>query len=85
VPAGRYRPDVPEWIEHNLSQALQADPEKRYETAEQWLLQLQQGELKTLNARPRPLLEREPLKVWQTIAVLSLIANLLMWLWLIKT
>jgi len=84
VPAGRYRPDVPDWIERTLSQALRSDPEKRYETAEQWLLQLQQGELNTLNVRPRPLLEREPLKVWQTIAVLSLIANLLMWLWLIK-
>jgi serine/threonine protein kinase len=84
VPASRYRPDVPDWIEHNLSQALQPDPENRYETAEQWLLQMQQGELKTLNVRPRPLLEREPLKVWQTVAVLSLIANLLMWLWLIK-
>lgn len=85
IPAGRYRPDVPDWIERNLSQALQADPEKRYETAEQWLLQLQQGELKTLSVRSRPLLEREPLKVWQTVAVLSLIANLLMWLWLIKS
>lgn len=84
VPAGRYRPDVPDWIERNLIQALQPDPEKRYETAEQWLLQLQQGELTTLSVRPRPLLEREPLKVWQTIAVLSLIANLLMCIWLIK-
>ncbi|WP_268796789.1 bifunctional protein-serine/threonine kinase/phosphatase [Pseudomonas huanghezhanensis] len=85
VPASRYRPDAPDWIEHNLSQALQADPGDRYETAEHWLLQLQQCELTTLNARPRPLLEREPLKVWQTVAVLSLIANLLMWLWLIKS
>jgi serine/threonine protein phosphatase PrpC len=84
VPVSRYRPDVPEWIEHQLDQALQADPAKRYETAEQWLLQLQRGELATLNTRPKPLLEREPLKVWQTVALLSLLLNLLLWVALLK-
>jgi serine/threonine protein phosphatase PrpC len=84
VPVSRYRPDVPEWVERSLSQALQADPEKRFETAEQWLLELQQGEMKVLSVRQRPLLEREPLKVWQTVAIVSLILNLLMLIWLLK-
>jgi len=84
IPVSRYRPDVPEWIEHHLDQALQADPAKRFETAEQWLLQLQHGELATLNTRTRPLLEREPLKVWQTVALLSLALNLLLWIVLLK-
>lgn len=81
VPASRYRPDVPEWIERHLEQALQADPGKRFETAEHWLSQLQQGEVATLNIRPSPLLEREPVKVWRTVAVLSLLVNLVLWIW----
>lgn len=84
VPVSRYRPDIPDWLERHLDRALQADPAKRFETAEQWLLQFQQGELATLDTRPRPLLEREPLKVWRTVALLSLLVNLLLWIWLFK-
>ena len=84
VPVSRFRPDAPEWLERHLDKALQAHPAKRFETAEQWLLQLQQGELATLEIRPRPLLEREPLKVWRSIALLSLLLNLVLWIWLFK-
>ncbi|MGH8419021.1 MAG: protein kinase domain-containing protein [Pseudomonas sp.] len=84
VPASRYRPDTPEWLDRHLEKALQADPARRFETAEQWLLQLRQGELGTANARPRPLLEREPMKVWRAIALMSLLLNLLLWIWLLR-
>jgi len=84
TPVSRYRPDTPEWLEQHLERALQAAPEQRFETAEEWLLQLQQGELATLNTRSRPLLEREPLKVWRAVALVSLVVNLLLWVWLIR-
>jgi len=83
VPASRYRPDIPDWLEHNLNRALSADPAQRYETAEEWLLQLEQAELTPLEIRPRPLLEREPLKVWRTLALVSLLVNLLLMIWLL--
>ncbi|WP_166366070.1 bifunctional protein-serine/threonine kinase/phosphatase [Pseudomonas akapageensis] len=82
--ASRFRPDLPEWLDQNLQRALPADPEQRFETAEQWLLLLEQGERQTLSLRPRPLLEREPLKVWRTLAVFSLLLNLLLLIWLLK-
>ncbi|MCW3148818.1 bifunctional protein-serine/threonine kinase/phosphatase [Stutzerimonas stutzeri] len=78
VPLSRYRPDVPAWIEEMLNRAVAIDPQQRYETAEQWLLELEQGERQFLPSRPRPLLEREPLKVWRGLALLSLLANLLL-------
>ena len=84
TPVSRYRPDTPEWLEQHLERALQAAPEQRFETAEEWLLQLQQGELATLNTRSRPLLEREPLKVWRAVALVSLVVNLLLSVWLIR-
>lgn len=84
VPVSRYRPDIPFWLENHLDRALQANPEKRFETAEHWLLELRDGELATASPRLKPLLEREPVKVWRTVALLSLLLNMLLWLWLLK-
>ncbi|MEG0859364.1 MAG: bifunctional protein-serine/threonine kinase/phosphatase [Pseudomonas sp.] len=82
--AARFRPDLPEWLEHNLNQALTADPQQRFETAEQWLLLLEQGERQHLSVRPRPLLEREPLRVWRGLTLLSLLLNLILLICLLK-
>jgi serine/threonine protein phosphatase PrpC len=78
VSASRYRPDLPEWIAQSLDRAVAADPDQRFETAEEWLLLLEQGERRSLSVRPRPLLEREPLKVWRTLALVSLVVNLVL-------
>jgi len=84
VNAARYRPDLPEWLQHNLQQAVATDPAQRFETAEHWLLLLERGDRQDLPNRPRPLLEREPLKVWRTLALLSLLFNLILLLSLLK-
>ncbi|MHA6493257.1 protein kinase domain-containing protein [Pseudomonas borbori] len=76
TPASRYRPDLPGWIDDSLNRALSADPKARYETAEEWLLALEQGERTSLSSKPRPLLEREPLLVWRGVALFSLLVNL---------
>jgi serine/threonine protein phosphatase PrpC len=84
VNASRYRPDLPEWLQHNLQQAVATDPAQRFETAEQWLLLLERGDRQELPSRPRPLLEREPVKVWRTLALLSLLFNLILLFALLK-
>ncbi|MHA3738925.1 protein kinase domain-containing protein [Pseudomonas sp. Eth.TT006] len=78
VSASRYRPDLPEWLVQSLERGVAADPQQRFETAEEWLLLLEQGERRSLSVRPRPLLEREPLKVWRTVALLALLGNLVL-------
>ena len=79
----RYRPDLPAWLDDCLLRAVATDPAARFETAEEWLLALEHGERQALSVRPRPLLEREPLKVWRGMALASLLANLvLLVLWL---
>ncbi|MBA1228453.1 bifunctional protein-serine/threonine kinase/phosphatase [Pseudomonas viridiflava] len=84
IPASRYRPDLPLWLSQSLDKAVQANPAQRYETAEQWLLELEQAEQRPVAARPRPLLEREPLKVWRTLALVSLLINLVGLVWLMS-
>jgi serine/threonine protein phosphatase PrpC len=78
VSANRYRPDLPEWLASSLARAVAVDPQQRFETAEEWLLLLEQGERRSLSVRPKPLLEREPLKVWRTLALVSLVVNLVL-------
>jgi serine/threonine protein phosphatase PrpC len=72
----RYRPDIPAWLDDCLLRAVAASTGERFETAEEWLLVVEQGERQALNVRPRPLLEREPLKVWRGVALASLLINL---------
>jgi serine/threonine protein phosphatase PrpC len=78
VSANRYRPDLPDWLEQSLERSVSVNPAQRFETAEEWLLLLEQGERRSLSVRPRPLLEREPLKVWRTLALVSLLINLVL-------
>lgn len=84
TPASRYRPDLPNWVDDSLNRALSAEPKQRYETAEEWLLNLEQAERKSLNSRPRPLLEREPLLVWRSVALFSLLLNFLLLIGLLR-
>ena len=83
VSASRYRPDLPDWLPLSLERAVAASPAQRYETAEEWLLVLEQADRRELSVRPRPLLEREPLKVWQSLAAMSLLVNLVLLYWLL--
>ncbi|MCQ4256575.1 bifunctional protein-serine/threonine kinase/phosphatase [Stutzerimonas stutzeri] len=84
VSASRYRPDLPQWLDEMLKRAIAADPAQRFETAEEWLLTLEQGERLSAGTTHRPLLEREPLKVWRGLALLSLLLNLILLVWLAK-
>lgn len=84
VPASRYRPDLPQWLGEMLRRAVAVEPAQRFETAEEWLLTLEQGERLTNSVPPRPLLEREPIKVWRGAALLSMLLNLALLVWLAK-
>ncbi|MCJ8167865.1 bifunctional protein-serine/threonine kinase/phosphatase [Atopomonas sediminilitoris] len=84
TPASRYRPDLPAWWVDMLDKAVAANPEQRYETAEEWLLQLERGgDIREVPSH-RPLIEREPLKVWQSVALISLLLNLLLFYFLVQ-
>ncbi|MBP8184264.1 MAG: bifunctional protein-serine/threonine kinase/phosphatase [Pseudomonas sp.] len=76
--ASRYRPDLPVWLDECLKRAVAANPAERFETAEEWLLVIERGEREAISSRPKPLLEREPLKVWRGLALFSLLLNLLL-------
>ena len=75
----RYRPDIPQWLENIILKAVARDPGLRFETAEEMLLALEVGERKPLlKLSPTPLAERDPLLLWQGIALLSILGNVLL-------
>ena len=79
VPPTRYRPDIPQWLENIILKAVARDPKLRFETAEEMLLALEIGERKPLLTPARtPLAERDPVLMWQGIALLSILANVLL-------
>jgi serine/threonine protein kinase len=79
VPPGRYRPDVPLWLENVLLKAVARDPADRFETAEEFLLALERGASRPLPApAPTPLARRDPAMVWRAVAAVSIVINVLL-------
>ncbi len=79
APPTRYRPDIPQWLENVILKAVARDRDKRFETIEEMLLALEQGEMKPLAPmQATPLIERCTPAIWQGLAVLSFLLNLLL-------
>ena len=79
VPPTRYRPDIPQWLESILMKAVEKNPLKRFETAEEWVITLSKGDHESsVPYRRAPLAERDPLRLWQLGLVISVLINLLL-------
>ena len=78
TPPTRYRPDTPQWLENVLLRAVARDQKQRFETAEEMLLALEKGEVRPLSAPPRTPLMQRPAALWQAIALVSIVINLLL-------
>lgn len=79
VPPTRFRPDIPRWLENIILKAVARDRKHRFETAEEMLLALEQGESKPLAAPPAmPLMARDPVAMWQLIALALFALNVLL-------
>ncbi len=78
TPPTRYRPDIPQWLENVLLRAVARDQKQRFETAEEMLLALERGETQPVSAPPRMPLAQRPAALWQAIALISVVINLLL-------
>jgi serine/threonine protein phosphatase PrpC len=79
TPPTRYRPDLPAWFETVLLKAVAKKPEDRFETAEEMLLALERGASHAIS-RPEaaPMVDRIDVALWQRIAMVSVVVNLLL-------
>ena len=81
----RWRPEIPGWLENVLLKSVARTAGERFETAEEFILALERGAARPLAAPARqPLVQRNPLIFWKGVAALSLAANLLLLLILLR-
>lgn len=72
----RYRPDMPAWLEETLLRAVAADPYERFGDVVELLRAMEDGGARAIGVRrqPRSLYERDPLRFWQGVSLVLLIA-----------
>ena len=75
VSARRHNPQVPVWMDRALEKAVALRPERRYAVMSEFLRDISRPNPKFAETREMPLIERDPLKFWKWLALLSLLAN----------
>lgn len=78
TPASHYNPHVPAWMDAALHKAAHLDATQRYSDLGEWLADLERPNTRLLR-QPQALLERSPLRFWQTVSALLLLSHLI-WL-----
>ena len=77
IPATKFNPLVPIWLDKSLEKASNIRPEHRYNALSEWLQDLKRPKPEWLAPRDQPLIESNPLLVWQVIAALGWLCALL--------
>ena len=72
------RPDLPVWVDGALEKAVRLDPKRRYTVETELIYDLLNPNPEFTAHRNRPLLERNPTGFWRGVALLSLLANLVL-------
>jgi serine/threonine protein kinase len=84
TPPSRINAQVPVWLDHIVLKAVSRDARQRFETAEEFLLALERGASRPINAPlPTPLLQRDPALLWKLAFAVSVLFNLLLVFWLL--
>ena len=66
------------WIDGALRRAVHPDPFKRYESLSEYTFDLRHPNEKYLDSSARPLIERNPLLFWKSLAALLVCIILIM-------
>lgn len=65
---------VPGWVDHAIHKAVHVDPTKRYQEVSEFVYELRNPNPEFMSRRKPALMERNPVLVWQVIALLLLLA-----------
>jgi serine/threonine protein kinase len=75
---------VPNWMDGAIKKALSLDIKMRHEDVFEFLHDLQHPNPHFINNSAVPLIERNPLLVWRSISIISLVINLILVYFLVK-
>lgn len=81
IPAARYNPLVPIWVDRALKKALSINPEKRYEVLSEFIADLKKPNEQFLESGNVPFIQKDPLRFWKSLSiVLGCVVVLLLFL-----
>lgn len=69
---------VPRWVDETLRKALELEPHKRYQDADEFVFDLSHPNKTFLSQKKPPLIERNPVQFWQGISLVLAIAVILL-------
>lgn len=78
APADLGERSVPEWVDFALARACHKDPMRRYDALSEFLADLRTPSAGFIPKASRPLIERDPLAFWRSLAAVQLIAILVL-------
>lgn len=79
TPLSKHRPDLPAWLDHCLARAFSLDRRDRYADAVEFAFELEHGSMRAVpqSLAKASLYERNPVRFWQIVSLLLLLALLL--------
>ncbi len=69
IPARRYNPLVPVWMDKAIEKTLNLTPRTRYEALSEWLRDLQRPNPDWLHPEELPFIQRDPVRAWKLLAI----------------
>ncbi|MEZ8968167.1 protein kinase [Vibrio breoganii] len=84
-PITQFREDIPSWLDLVFRKATQASPNSRYQVLGDFLVDLSTPNQKLVRqAKKAPLLKREPLMFWKSLAIIATGVAVIQSLWLLR-
>lgn len=78
IPANSIRNDIPDWVDGALQKACRRNPKSRYDLMTEFLRDLSQPNAEFDDRATAPLMERNPARFWQVLAIVSAILNVIL-------
>ena len=78
-PLSALRPDLPAWLQATLARAIAIDPAERFQDVMEFAVEMEAGPARAPApmSRPQTLYERDPVRFWQGVAALLVLALIL--------
>jgi len=76
TPVKYYIPEIPYWVDKAIQKSVNINPEHRYSILSEFVHAVNNPDSKVINQEHVPLIRSNPVKVWQILALLLLVTNL---------
>ncbi|NOY72513.1 MAG: bifunctional protein-serine/threonine kinase/phosphatase [Gammaproteobacteria bacterium] len=77
IPARQFNPELPQWLDAALEKAVRKKPENRYALLSEFVHDIQTPNNNFVKTKFQPIMARDPIKFWKTIALSSIAVNII--------